>query len=302
VHRLVKRSIEAGISSPAVGWMMQRRVRGKRLVLAYHGIIPDGEAPAGDRALFIARRDFATHLDILSTEADVVPLARIDDPGDGRPRVAITIDDAYRGAVSVGVPELAKRKLPATLFVAPARLNDHVFWWDALSHGAANLDEKIRNHALVDLEGADELVRAWARREGIPSCDELPSYARTATRGELASALDFPGITVGSHTWSHRNLASLGIADLITEVHRSRQWLQAEFGEKVIDWLAYPYGLESARARVAAADASYAGALLVSGGWHSATEVSPFAKPRLNIPAGLSIAGLRARLQGALLS
>src|ERR1700676_5517616 len=100
------------MSSRAVGWMTERRWRGKRLILAFHGIIPDGEAPAGERALFVAQRDFGRYLDMLVAEADVAPLDRIDEPGDGRPRVAITIDDAYRGAVSVGVRELAARSLP----------------------------------------------------------------------------------------------------------------------------------------------------------------------------------------------
>jgi peptidoglycan/xylan/chitin deacetylase (PgdA/CDA1 family) len=302
VHRLVKRPIEWAISSPPVRWVTHRRVRGKRLILAYHGIIPDGEPPAGESALFIAQRDFAAHLDLLAAEADVVPLDRIDETGDGRPRVAITIDDAYRGAVNVGVSELAKRGLPATIFVAPARLNNHVFWWDALSHGSPRLDEKLRNYALYKLGGQDERVRAWAARMGIKSCQELPAYAQTATRAELAAALRFSGITLGSHTWSHPNLASLGIAEIVTEVRRSREWLHAEFNQKAIDWLAYPYGLESAQARIAVADASYEGALRVVGGWHHATEVSPFARPRLNIGAGLSVAGLCARLQGAMLS
>ena len=90
------------MSSPPVGWMTQRRVQGKRLILAYHGIIPEGATPAGEPALFVAQRDFAMQLDVLAAEADVVPLDRIDEPGNGRPRVAITIDDAYRGAVNRG--------------------------------------------------------------------------------------------------------------------------------------------------------------------------------------------------------
>lgn len=302
MHRLVKQPIEKAISSSAVGWMTKRRVRGRRLILAYHGITPEGEPPAGERALFITQRDFAMHLDMLAAEADVAPLDRIDEPGDGRPRVAITIDDAYRGAVTVGVRELAARSLPATIFVAPGRLNNHVFWWDALSLGTAKLDEKLRNHALYKLGGADERVRAWAAQAAIPACDELPTYAQTATCTELAAALRFPGITLGSHTWSHPNLTFLEIAEVVREVRRSREWLHAEFGEKVIDWLAYPYGLESAQTRVAVAGASYAGALRIGGGWHSPTEVSPFARPRLNIGAGLSVVGLRARLQGAVLS
>ena len=302
VHPLVKQPIERAMSSSTVAWMTRGRVRGKRLILAYHGIIPEGEAPAGEPGLFVAQRDFAMQLDVLAAEADVVALERIDEPGDGRPRVAITIDDAYRGAVNAGVRELAARALPATIFVAPARLNNHVFWWDALLYQSGEPDERLRNHALHRLGGADERVRAWAARAGIPARDELPSYAQTATRAELAAALEFPGITLGSHTWSHPNLASLGVVEIAAEVRRSRAWLRAEFGEKVIDWLAYPYGLESIPARIAVAEASYAGAVCMGGGWHRAADVSPFARPRLNIGAGLSVAGLRARLHGVMLS
>jgi peptidoglycan/xylan/chitin deacetylase (PgdA/CDA1 family) len=302
MHPLLKERVESAVSTPAVGRITRRRVRAKRLILAYHGIIPEGEAPAGERALFVRESDFIKHLDVLGAVADVVPLARIDDADDGRPRVAITIDDAYRGAVTVGVRELAARSLAATIFVAPARLNNHVFWWDALSLGTAKLDEKLRNYALYRLGGADERIRAWATRAAIPSSDELPDYAKTVTPAELAVAVSFPGITLGSHTWSHPNLASLGMAEVATEVRRSRDWLHAEFGEKAIDWLAYPYGLESVQTRVAVADACYAGALRVEGGWYSAAEVTPFARPRLNVPAGLSVAGLVARLQGAILT
>jgi peptidoglycan/xylan/chitin deacetylase (PgdA/CDA1 family) len=302
VRRLVKQTIELAMSSPPVAWMTQHRVRGKRLILAYHGIIPEGQAPAGERTLFVTQRDFASQLDMLAAEVDVVALDRIDDQGDGRPRVAITIDDAYRGAVNVGVRELAARSLPATIFVAPGRLNNHVFWWDALAHENAKLDEKIRRHALDDLKGDDERVRAWAEHAQIPSRDTLPDYAQTATRAELAAALRFPGITLGSHSWSHRNLASLEIDEIATEVRGSHEWLRGEFGDKVIDWFAYPYGLESPQARVAVAEAGYAGALRIDGGWHRPTDVSPFARPRFSVGAGHSLAGIRVRLRGAALS
>lgn len=286
------------MSSIAIGWMTKRRVRGKRLVLAYHGIIPDGAAAAGERGLFIGQRDFASQLDMLARVTDVVPLERIDEAGDGRPRIAITLDDAYSGAVNEGVRELVKRSLPATIFAAPGRLNGHVFWWDALSHGRDKLDDSVRNHALRELKGADEQVRAWAGKAGLPASDALPSYARSATGAELGAALKFPGITVGSHSWSHRNLASLEAADVVAEVSHSRAWLRAEFGERAIDWFAYPYGLDSAVASRALADASYVGAVRIGGGWHRARDVSPFARPRLNVPASLSVAGLRARLFG----
>jgi peptidoglycan/xylan/chitin deacetylase (PgdA/CDA1 family) len=302
VHPLLKRRIERAVSSSAVGWMTRRRVRGKRLILAYHGIIPEGESPAGERALFVRQRDFATQLDMLAKIADVAPLGQLDDDGDGRPRIAITFDDAYRGAVNEGVQELVKRSLPATIFVAPGRLNGHLFWWDVLSDATESLDDGVRNYALHNLGGADERVREWAAGAAIPVSEELPLYMRTATRAELAAALALPGITAGSHTWSHANLASLDAADVAAEVRRTRTWLRAEFGDKAIDWLAYPYGLDSAEAQRAVAGASYSGALRIEGGWHRARDVNPLARPRLNVSAGLSVAGLRARLVGAMSS
>jgi peptidoglycan/xylan/chitin deacetylase (PgdA/CDA1 family) len=300
VRSLLKKRVEQALSSSAVGRIVRHRVRGKRLILAYHGIVPYGATAAGERALFIAQRDFAAQLDVLARAADVVPLHRIDEVEGDRPRAAITFDDAYRGAVNEGVRELAARGLPATIFVAPGRLNGHVFWWDSLAHESLTLDGKVRHHALRALAGSDERVRDWAASAQLPSSDMLPAFAQTATCAELRDALSVPGITVGSHTWSHANLASLDAAGIAAELERPLDWLRTEFGEKAIPWLAYPYGLDSEDVHRAAADALYAGGLRIGGGWHKATDVSPFARPRLNVSAGLSLAGFRARVIGAM--
>ena len=297
---LLKRPIERFLSSRGPAWVIRRRVRGKRLIIAYHGIIPHGAKVAGERALFIAQRDFAEHLEMLAEVADVAPLDKIDEEGDGRPRVAITLDDAYRGAVCEGIAELARRALPATIFVAPARLEGHVFWWDALSSDLGMLDQEVRTYALNTLAGSDERVRDWASRAEVSASDNVPAYARAATLADLRIATALPGITVGSHTWSHRNLSKLQTDEVLAEVRRSRAWLKREFGDKFIDWLAYPYGLDSVTAERAVADASYVGALRITGGWHVASEVSPFSRPRVNVPSGLSVAGLKARIVGTL--
>lgn len=299
VRHFLKRRAEGVLSSSGAGWAMRHRVRGKRLILAYHGIIPEGVSAAGERALFIDQRDFATQLDALLELVDVAPLDRIDDPGDGRPRVAITFDDAYRGAVTVGLQELRKRGLPATIFVSPGRLNGHVFWWDALADLTGNLDDVTRRRALSEYRGSDEQVRSWAMAAALPESVALPAHAQTATEEELRAGLELDGVTVGSHTWSHPNLALLTRAEVVVELERSRDWLRAVFGDKAIDWLAYPYGLDSKEVHIAAAKAGYRGALRIEGGWHKARDVSPFARPRLNVPAGVSSAGFRARILGA---
>jgi peptidoglycan/xylan/chitin deacetylase (PgdA/CDA1 family) len=299
VHSRLKRPLERALGSSGVTWITRHRLRGKRLILAYHGVIPDGARPAGERALFIPQREFAAHLDMLCAVADVASLTRLDEEGDGRPRVAITIDDAYGGAVCEGVHELVTRSLPATIFVAPGRLDGHTFWWDALSHATGKLNDRVRDYALHSLAGSDERVREWAARAGLPVSTELPEYARAASRVKLRAALEHPGITIASHTWSHANLASLSMREILSELARSREWLEAEFAGKTIDWLAYPYGLDSSAARRALAASSYAGALRILGGWHASKNVSRFARPRLNVSASLSVAGLRAHVLGA---
>lgn len=296
----LKFALERALASRSINQFTRRRLNGQRLILAYHGVIPDGAEEAGERTLFITQRNFRAHLDMLAEFADVAALDVLDEEGDGRPRIAITLDDAYRGAVCEGVHELVQRSLPATIFVAPARLNDHVFWWDALARNG-RLDPRVRQHALHELSGDDERIRNWAASRRLPLSDSLPSYARAATVGELKQALRSPGITVGAHTWSHVNLSTLNVTDVIAEVSRPKAWLRREFPGKTLDWLAYPYGHDSETVHGALLHSSYVAALKIDGGWHRADKVARFARPRLNVPSGLSVAGLKARTFGALI-
>ena len=140
-------------------------------------------------------------------------------------------------------------------------------------------------------------MRAWAASTDLATSDALPAYAQTATVAELRVAVRTAGITVGSHSWSHANLAALSPADVALELNRSRDWLRAEFGEKAIPWVAYPYGLDSEEVLKAAAQASFTGGLRIGGGWPRAADTYAFARPRLSIPGCPSVAGC-ARLLG----
>ena len=294
------KALAEGVLASSVARLATRgRRRGRALILAYHGVTPDGEPPAGERALFVSERDFARQLDMLADVADVVPLNQLDDPPSERARVAITFDDAYHGAVSVGVRELVRRQLPATIFAAPGRLDRHVFWWDALADASGVLDATTRHRALHECGGDDERVRAWAASASFPTSDALPVYARSATRAELRAAVANVGITVASHTWSHANLTSLTEQSFAAELARPLEWLRTEFAASAMPWLAYPYGLETTAVRHAVSEAGYSSAVLVEGGWHTAGDVSRFARPRLNVPGGVSARGFRARLFGA---
>jgi peptidoglycan/xylan/chitin deacetylase (PgdA/CDA1 family) len=268
---------------------LARALRGTRgAVLAYHNIVPDGAPPAGDRSLHLPVSGFARQLDLLVREYEVVPLERLlTEPSNrrSRPRVSITLDDAYHGALALGVPELCARRLPATLFVAPALLGRDGFWWDALA-GPDGLDPGFRRVALEACCGRDEPVRWRAAELGLTPSPPLP-LTSPATVEELTVAAARPGITVASHGWDHANLTAIPLGELKRQLRLSLSWLRERF-TAAIPWLSYPYGLSSDLVEAQAAAAGYVAALRITGGaWGPAT-ASRHRLPRVNVPSGVS--------------
>lgn len=295
----LKRLVENVLVTSGVARLAQRRVQGRALILAYHNIVPRGQPAAGEQALHLPQDVFASHLDVLQEMLDLVPLDALLIPdtagGNGaRPRAAITFDDAYRGALSAGVDELARRGLPATIFVAPGFVDGGTFWWDALADNGT-LPDAIRHEALTTADGDDVAVRRWAAARGL-LLRKTPPHATVASEAELQAALRHDGITLGSHSWSHPNLARLGGARLTDELRRPLEWLRARFS-RVTSALAYPYGLASPEVERAAAAAGHDAGLLIAGGWRRGDEHA-FRVPRLNVPAGLSPNGLALRSAG----
>lgn len=298
-----KRGAEIVLAKSGVPRAISRRNQPSTAVLAYHNIVPVGEALAGDASLHLDQRAFADHLDFLLESHDIVSLsdAREATASSGRPRVVITFDDAYRGAMTAGLEELRRRDLPATVFVSPGLLGRPGFWWDLLApKGGGPLAAELRDHCLTELRGREDWVLRWSAERGL-AIHELPQHARPADAEAMLAEAQSGRVSLGSHTWSHPNLAALSAPNVEDELERSKAWLEARSAEYV-DWLAYPYGLRNATA-THAAEERYTGALLTRGGlaerrgrWLS----SPHETPRLNVPRGLNIEGLAVRVAGLL--
>ena len=295
----LKHLAERALVRSGVERFARRTRRGRTLVLAYHNVVPNGEAVSGDKDLHLPQKEFSLQLDALAETHDVIPIDSIGhaSPLSARPRVVITFDDAYMGALSVGVEELAKRGMPATIFVAPG-LIDSVSWWDTLAertHGA--ISGELRKHVLETLGGSADSVLRWARSKSLVTSSR-PDLPRIGTISQLALAASQRGITIGSHSWSHPNLCALGQADLEAELSRTNQWLQSRFSS-VVPWLSYPYGLYNESVKEAIAKAGYLGAFRIDGGWlQPSLSLPSYTLPRLSISSGLSLNGFRLRLAG----
>lgn len=273
-----------------------RRLTRRSIVLAYHNVVPAGSAPSGDAGLHIDEDTFKRQLDRLDRTHEIVPLRRLLAADEAeRSQAALTFDDAYRGAVRVGVRETERRGLPATIFVPPGLLGDVSLWWDALAT-RGRLDPSVRQLVLEELGGRQDRALRWAEEESL-GWKELPAHARTATEEELLAAADRPGVQLEAHGWRHGNLARLEEEEVEDECARAAEWLERRGGESR-PILAYPYGRVSSRAE-AVARKHFAAAVLVTGGtFHLSALSNRFRIPRVNIDANLSLRGFELRASG----
>lgn len=280
--------------------MSRRRRAHDVLILAYHNVLPDDAQPAGDASLHLPVGRFVEQLDLIAETHQVVSLesvvARAGETAD-RPRVVITFDDAYAGALTLGIPELVRRGMPATVFVAPALLGGYT-WWDQVADGRfASVPPTERELALAELGGDGEAILHDPR---IRRRNDPDPRLRIGTESEVQAAASLPGINIGSHTWSHRNMAAQSEDASVEELGRSMQWLRERF-KKFIPVVSYPYGLFSAETKRVASRLGYTAGFRIDGGWlrHGGSD-DALALPRYNVPVGVSSEGFAIRLGGLL--
>jgi peptidoglycan/xylan/chitin deacetylase (PgdA/CDA1 family) len=296
IRGLAKELAEMLLVNSGTARVLRRIWGGETLVLAYHNVVPDADADAHPHPLHVSSSCFRRQLDFLEAEADVIALEDIGGqrtPGT-RPRVVITFDDAYVGAVQIAATELARRGLAATVFVCPGLLAASGFWWDLW---ACSGDD----HALLwELAGDHDRVMTWLSANGNVKLDPSP-WRRPAGADQILDmlVLGSGSIRVGGHTWTHPNLAALPDDQVHQQLRRTWDWLQ-ERSEYASTWLACPYGLNSPRVAVHAEDIGYRGVLEVQGGWVSANNWDRWRTPRLSIPAGVSDRGYQLRVSGVI--
>lgn len=279
------------LARPAVHWMRAtflaaRRIRirhpGDVLVLAVHNVVPDGPQPGGERTVHMPRSAFRRLIEWLLRSCDPVPLDGVGpNERSPRPRFAVTFDDAYRGTITLALPDLVRLGVPATVFVPTAFVGDRDFWWDALADPEHGLDPDIREHVLNELGGDDRAAREWARDRGC-AVRSMPPLWRSATVEELRRAAIWPGVSLACHSANHLALDRLSPEALRRELHDPMAWFEAH-DLPFARVLSYPYGFSSAFVQSEAEKAGYRSAWLAEGGWSCAPADPPQARPRLSV-------------------
>ena len=294
---LLRRTLEYAVVESGLTARRRRKDRERIAVLSYHNVVPSEGLPEGDLSLHLPLDKFRNQLDFLREHFELIALEKIGErEPTQKPLAAVTFDDAYRGCLELALPELAERQIPATIFVCPGLLEEPGFWWDRLAGTDGAVSEHVRDDALSRLKGQQREVLSAHPSEPIRNPWLLPG-----SREDLARAIEQPGVTLASHTWSHPNLAALDEPALERELLECREWLTKEFPDHTLpDHLAFPYGLYDSRIREVAFGLGYRRLYRVEGGRAKAEQPPSAVLPRLNVPRGASLRGFDRRVSGFL--
>ena len=222
-------------------------------ILCYHAVDPDWDSP-----LAVHPHDFEDQMAWLAANRRVLSLdravTRID--GSGRlPRgeTAITFDDGFRSVLTHALPALRRHGLPATVFVV-----------------------------------AETLTAAGREVDWV---DTPPAWPLETLQREELLELQAAGVSVGSHSYSHRILPDLGEDECEGELRASREVLEELVGGAV-PFLAYPRGLHDGKVRRAAHAAGFANSFTLPEGPET---VGAQAVPRVGVYPGAGTRALRLK-------
>lgn len=208
------------------------------------------------------------HLKWLSLNANIISEQDLLDHVRGRKdlphsSVMVTFDDGYRDNAELALPIIKEFRIPAVFFISTRAIEERELgWWDTIAY----LIKKTKRRTLIvknkvfDLslskKGAIEELQSWMRmmradetrflvEEIALACGvSLPDF-ETRSR-ELMSWFQIKeaiaaGITIGSHTHTHRVLATLSLSEQLEEFKISKIILERELKQTVRS-IAYPVG------------------------------------------------------------
>lgn len=239
-------------------------------IFGFHRIAPPRKRTLFDASVFDAPppENFRTQLLWLKNHADAVSERDVHNAILGRlrlPRRAfmITFDDGYRDNYDLAYPILKELKIPALFFIPTQSIQERrLGWWDYISWCLNNThltEIRLRGKYFSLRNGVEEAEHFLKQQMKL-----TPAYQNFDLIGDLyrACAVSPPGkevcdselltwdqiremrnggMNIGSHTHSHRVLATLNLEEQRFELLHSKEILEKELGEKITS-IGYPVG------------------------------------------------------------
>lgn len=182
--------------------------------------------------------------------------------------VLVTFDDGYRDNHDIALPLLVRHGIPATFFIATSYVTERrLFWWDRIAYLIGRSSEtrlKLRDPVPLDLDLRDREAAIGKAHRAAKDTKGLDLEAFLRALGEAAKvpwseaeerrhadeliltwdqvrALRKAGMSVASHTCTHRVLQTLTEAQLAEELSCSRRALEEALDEPIYA-VSYPVG------------------------------------------------------------
>ncbi|MBS1820755.1 MAG: polysaccharide deacetylase family protein [Acidobacteria bacterium] len=242
------------------------------LIITHHRI-GNAEASRFDRAVFSASADaldeqiryFKRHLNIVGGE-ELAALVS------GRQKltrmhVAITFDDGYLEDYRTSFDILKSNGCSGSFFLVPEYVGTAtVPWWDEIAYLVRNTSKprvvfEYPAPLTVEIAGDREdairtVLNLYKRNDNHDGeallrelreqveC-ELPPVERRFVSWEEAREMKAAGMTIGSHTQTHRILGQLTAEEQRWEMQQSKRVIEENIGDSV-DSIAYPVGIRGA--------------------------------------------------------
>jgi peptidoglycan/xylan/chitin deacetylase (PgdA/CDA1 family) len=261
-------------------------------ILTYHRFAHPSESdPFDDGVADVTEEEFDLHLGMLKRYFTFVGLEELSAWSAGKKLpanpLAITFDDGYLDCHTRALPILKRHDCRAIFFVATSFVEERrTFWWDRLAYVIKHAQRErlsleypfpFELDLAADRSRAIELVLTLIKKHrpldvgrlldelgaaaGVPWTREMDcAFAeRLIMNWDHVRALRRAGMSVQSHTRTHRVLQTLLPEQLADELGGSRADLERELGES-IRAVAYPVGFplgEASPIRQALATAGY---------------------------------------------
>ena len=205
------------------------------IVLLYHRITEVAHDPLG---MCVTLQRFGEQLSILGDHARAVPLLDLLEPAT-EPRFCITFDDSYADQLDAA-ELLESKKVPATFFVVPERLDGKSYWWDRIVASAVGQSRTAR---ALSIRSCRRMEPARAERVAIFVSrnrykENLPITMRADDVRNLAASSLFD---IGAHGFSHLRLSSFPKERQRVEIE-SAKYILEEIANSTIRSFSYPFG------------------------------------------------------------
>lgn len=256
-------------------WWLRRRQRDV-LILTFHRVLPEASPVLQNhlalRSIIVTLENFHQLLAFLKKRFAFIGLESLAHASNkpARPACVLTFDDGYQDFFQHAWPALQREGASATMFLPTALIGTtHKFWWDELYRLGMQLENYTANghseevsllvqriastapeqrgplvYDLIDRlqdrppENVQALLAGLKVRPGVERVTEHDN--RLMTWEEIA-ALHNEGVSFGSHTRRHLNLATLSPEQLHEEIVFSKHDLELKL-HTVITSIAFPGG------------------------------------------------------------